>query len=269
VTALSVGRAAWRMRWLSDPLWRRRSIRVLGRVPKVRICRPRPTPSRPPCSPRPLSTGVASQDDDAEPLHPLNNTGRNTADLIIAQAGLERLAHATLVLSRKLSPSTFEQLTAADKIQGASTTLGVPIGVPSELPELAKWAQAQNIPTAAQAVTRLRNRMAHPPRKKLMPAQRERDALRADARQLSLVLLELGLLATIGMMQRFSPEWRDESAAKASYLAYNEQVRSTAPRDRLVDWHRGDGWEPICSTLGIAVPGPTLPPCEHDRRNQG
>jgi hypothetical protein len=62
-----------------------------------------------------------------------------------------------------------------------------------------------------------------------------------------------------GLVQTFCPEWRDESAAKAAYLAYNEQVRTTAPRDRLVEWHPGDGWEPICSALGMAVPDHPFP----------
>jgi hypothetical protein len=61
------------------------------------------------------------------------------------------------------------------------------------------------------------------------------------------------------MMERFTTNWRDESAAKAAYLAHNEHVRATAPRDRLVEWHPGDGWEPICSTLGTEVPNHPFP----------
>ena len=131
-------------------------------------------------------------------LYILANNGRNTADVIIAQAGLERLAHATIVLSGKLSRPGFERLTAADQIELATTRPGVPVAVPSELTELAQWARVEH-PTAAEAVTRLRNRVAHPPRTKSAPAQRERDARqRVDARDLSLSLLEVGLLATIG-----------------------------------------------------------------------
>jgi Sulfotransferase domain len=62
-----------------------------------------------------------------------------------------------------------------------------------------------------------------------------------------------------GMMQTLSPEWREESAAKAAYLAYNQHVRSAAPPDRLVEWHPGDGWKRICSTLGVAVPDRPFP----------
>lgn len=131
-------------------------------------------------------------------LYIVANLGRNASDLIIAQAGLERLAHATIVLSGKLSAAGFERLTAADQIQLATTLLGVAVEVPDELSELAKWARSENIATAAESVTRMRNRIAHPPRKKLPPVEREQEArLRVDARDLSLSLLELGLLATI------------------------------------------------------------------------
>ena len=43
-----------------------------------------------------------------------------------------------------------------------------------------------------------------------------------------------------GMMTSFSPGWQDESSAKAAYIAHNDHVRSTAPADRLVEWHPGD-----------------------------
>jgi hypothetical protein len=42
-------------------------------------------------------------------------------------------------------------------------------------------------------------------------------------------------------------------------LAYNGHVRATAPPDRLVEWHPGDGWEPICSALAVGVPGHPFP----------
>ena len=62
-----------------------------------------------------------------------------------------------------------------------------------------------------------------------------------------------------GMMTSFTPDWQDESAAKAAYLAYNEHVRTTAPPDRLVEWRTSDGWDPICGALGLAVPRRPFP----------
>src|SRR6185437_2344044 len=62
-----------------------------------------------------------------------------------------------------------------------------------------------------------------------------------------------------GMMERFSPEWFDEAAAKTAYFAYNDHVRATAPAGRLVEWSAGDGWEPICAALGLDVPEHAFP----------
>jgi Sulfotransferase domain len=62
-----------------------------------------------------------------------------------------------------------------------------------------------------------------------------------------------------GMMNSFTPSWRDESAAKEAYLAYNDHVRATAPSSRLIEWAPEDGWEPICSALGLDVPDHPFP----------
>lgn len=62
-----------------------------------------------------------------------------------------------------------------------------------------------------------------------------------------------------GMMTRFTPEWRVEASAKAAYLAWNDHVRATAPADRLIEWSPEDGWGPICSALGVAVPDHPFP----------
>jgi len=62
-----------------------------------------------------------------------------------------------------------------------------------------------------------------------------------------------------GMMTTFTPDWQDEAAAKAAYLAYNDEVRNTAPPGRLVEWSPGDGWEPICSALSLPVPDHPFP----------
>jgi len=63
----------------------------------------------------------------------------------------------------------------------------------------------------------------------------------------------------IAMMQAFTPDWQDETAAKAAYRAHNDNVRATAPADRLVEWTPSDGWEPICSALGLDVPDHPFP----------
>lgn len=59
--------------------------------------------------------------------------------------------------------------------------------------------------------------------------------------------------------RRFTPDWREPDAAMAAYERHNERVRSQVPAERLVDWQPGDGWEPICAALGVAVPSDPFP----------
>lgn len=61
------------------------------------------------------------------------------------------------------------------------------------------------------------------------------------------------------MMQSFCPDWRDADAAKAAFVAHYDNVRRTAPADRLLEWTPGDGWAPICERLGVAVPDTPFP----------
>jgi Sulfotransferase domain len=62
-----------------------------------------------------------------------------------------------------------------------------------------------------------------------------------------------------GMMTAFTPGWRDEASAKSAYLTYNELVRATAPKGRLLEWHPEEGWEPICAALHMDVPDQPFP----------
>lgn len=62
-----------------------------------------------------------------------------------------------------------------------------------------------------------------------------------------------------GMLAAFTPDVFDPEAAKAAYERHNANVRANAAPDRLVDWHPGDGWEPICAALGVPVPDNPFP----------
>jgi hypothetical protein len=59
--------------------------------------------------------------------------------------------------------------------------------------------------------------------------------------------------------KRFTPLWQDEDEAKAAFVAHNEAVRAAIPKERLVEWQPGDGWEPICNALGLPVPDEPYP----------
>ena len=54
--------------------------------------------------------------------------------------------------------------------------------------------------------------------------------------------------------RRFTLDIHDKAAAIAAYEAHNRAVREHAPAARLVEWHPGDGWAPICQALGLAIP---------------
>ena len=57
----------------------------------------------------------------------------------------------------------------------------------------------------------------------------------------------------------FTPGWEDATEAKRAYEAHNAAVRALVDPARLVDWQPGDGWEPICAALGVAVPNDPFP----------
>lgn len=63
----------------------------------------------------------------------------------------------------------------------------------------------------------------------------------------------------LSVLARLTPGWRTETDAIDAYQRHNEEVRQTVPPDRLIDWRPGDGWEPICSVLGVAVPEEAFP----------
>jgi hypothetical protein len=61
------------------------------------------------------------------------------------------------------------------------------------------------------------------------------------------------------MRTRFAPGWRTKGAAIAAYERHNADVRRSVRAERLIDWRPGEGWEPICSALGLATPADAFP----------
>jgi hypothetical protein len=66
-------------------------------------------------------------------------------------------------------------------------------------------------------------------------------------------------MATDMLTNTFTTNWTDEAEAKRAYDAHNAAVRAAADPARLVDWHPGDGWEPICAALSLPVPDAPFP----------
>jgi hypothetical protein len=61
------------------------------------------------------------------------------------------------------------------------------------------------------------------------------------------------------METTFTSDLLDKDKAIAAYEAHNADVRATAPKERLVEWHPGDGWEPLCTALGVPIPDEPYP----------
>ena len=61
------------------------------------------------------------------------------------------------------------------------------------------------------------------------------------------------------MAATFTSQIPDHDAAVAAYDRWNADVRATADPSRLVEWQPGDGWEPLCGALGVAVPDEPFP----------
>jgi hypothetical protein len=57
----------------------------------------------------------------------------------------------------------------------------------------------------------------------------------------------------------FTEDFLDRDTAIAAFERHNETVRAEVPAGRLLEWRPGDGWEPICSALGLPVPDEPFP----------
>jgi Sulfotransferase domain len=66
-------------------------------------------------------------------------------------------------------------------------------------------------------------------------------------------------VVTLEMMDAFTPDWRERDGAIAAYEAHNTAVRATVPATQLVEWRPGDGWEPLCTRLGLPAPTEDFP----------
>jgi hypothetical protein len=58
---------------------------------------------------------------------------------------------------------------------------------------------------------------------------------------------------------RWGADLNDRDASIAAYNAHNAQVLNTVPKERLLVWRTGEGWEPICKALGLSVPAEPFP----------
>jgi hypothetical protein len=57
----------------------------------------------------------------------------------------------------------------------------------------------------------------------------------------------------------FDDRFEDEAHAIGIYEAHNARVKREIPRERLLVYEPGQGWEPLCAFLGTAVPAQPYP----------
>ncbi|HEY5014195.1 MAG TPA: sulfotransferase [Acidimicrobiia bacterium] len=61
------------------------------------------------------------------------------------------------------------------------------------------------------------------------------------------------------LRDRFSDRFDDQTAMIDAFERHNAAVRAEVPASRLLEWTAGDGWDPICERLGLAVPDEAFP----------
>lgn len=61
------------------------------------------------------------------------------------------------------------------------------------------------------------------------------------------------------LSRHFTTDLGNHDACIAAFLKHEEEVRQTIPKERLVVWEPGDGWEPLCTALDLPVPNIDFP----------
>lgn len=63
----------------------------------------------------------------------------------------------------------------------------------------------------------------------------------------------------LSFMARMMPGIHDRAFLVDMFRRHNAEVRATIPADRLLVYEAGQGWEPLCEFLGVAVPDEPYP----------
>lgn len=61
------------------------------------------------------------------------------------------------------------------------------------------------------------------------------------------------------LTRQFSADWDNETAARTAYTNHLVAVRNAVPKERLIEFEVGDGWEPLCRALNLAEPSYPFP----------
>lgn len=66
-------------------------------------------------------------------------------------------------------------------------------------------------------------------------------------------------MVTAMLAERWGADTKNREACIAEFEAHNARVRATVPEERLLVWHSGEGWAPICKALGVPIPDAPFP----------
>lgn len=61
------------------------------------------------------------------------------------------------------------------------------------------------------------------------------------------------------LSSHFTAAIGDKAAAIEAYDRHNDDVVARVPSEQLIRWRPGDGWEPLCTALGIETPDVPFP----------
>jgi hypothetical protein len=70
---------------------------------------------------------------------------------------------------------------------------------------------------------------------------------------------ELGDLRDLLVRFTGTTRWDNRSTLMAAYERQVAEVRATVRPDRLIEWHPGESWTPLCDGLGLDVPHQPFP----------
>lgn len=135
----------------------------------------------------------------------LENAGPD-GGIILLQAALERFAWHLLVRDQEaISEKGFSELTAADQLRLMLNALHLPKQVPPGLEALLSFAKANGL-DAAEAITRVRNRIVHPPKRNA----KDENLPYYDVYRLGRWYAELAVLASCGYQGKYSNRTRKD-----------------------------------------------------------
>lgn len=70
---------------------------------------------------------------------------------------------------------------------------------------------------------------------------------------------EWGEMIQAVIKNTFANDLADKDECIAAYERHNQEVRNVVPKDRLIEWSPGDGWQPITNALGVDCPEKPFP----------